>query len=329
MPSMPTDPSVFMTYTSISIDKNGVDEDDVSLDKPTWVHDPDLQRPSTATPADHSCDKLAMDVEYRPTHLIPGSTSKRARNYSHPDNQRDSQTCAQELARFNERLLCEARSSEPTAPGPSFGQTLRHCQDFLSVLRRFRASSCGDNFDTATEWPCSPTLSPGGSSAYQNFSRLSSASPSFTSPSASLDIPTVLSILFCYTYILQSFDDLLTPIHAAVTQSSPVVPATLVGLRLDGFNLDSHPALQLECLVNISWNRLEKIENTLLGGPGYTGILTRARHGVLGDKLFAGLLDALYEPKEPGILMRANGKREVRAKRLIREIQASLESTDL
>jgi hypothetical protein len=50
---------------------------------------------------------------------------------------------------------------------------------------------------------------------------------------------------------------------------------------------------------------------------------------MLGDKLSAGLIDALFEHNETNSLLHGQGKREVAAKRLIREIQAALKQLDL
>lgn len=153
---------------------------------------------------------------------------------------------------------------------------------------------------------------------------------SFAASTPSLEIHTLLSILSCYAYILQSYDNLFTPIHdAVVTRSTPTIPVTLNGLRLDGFELDGHNTLQLECLTSVSFNMLEKIENILIGSPRHGGIFGQGRGGLLQDKRFAGLIDALYDSNEQNTLSHGNGKREVRPKRLIREIQAALKVIDL
>ena len=280
-------------------------------------------------------------------------------------NLESTKLCIQELARLNEVLLREKSRLEDTLTPKglesgqrSIGQTLHHCQDFLSILRRLKSSysnSDSNESRTASEWSSSgedETLDDGthlhllsrqnissttpqshshdrGSFSSSSPSRSSSTSVTLAAPS--LEIPTLLSILSCYAHILQSYDNLFTPILDAVTRPTPTVPPTLTGLRLDGFELDGHHTLQLECLINVSFNLIEKIENILIGSPGQKGLFSQARGGLLGDKLSAGLIDALYDQNPQNSLSHSNSteKREVRAKRLIREIQAALKVIDM
>lgn len=284
-------------------------------------------------------------------------------------NLESTKACIRALAKFNERLLHEKSSLEDASTsaqkglesGQQFiGQTLHRCQDFLSILRRLKSCLCSDSDSntsrTAPEWsystegggssddgihlhPRSRQSNSSSAAQSRSHSGLSSFTPSSRSLSSTsqtpaaappvLEIPILLSILSCYACILQSYDDLFTPIFDAVTRSTPTVPATLTGLHLDGFGLDGHNTLQLECLTNVSFNLLEKIENILVGSPGHGGLFNQARGGLLGDKLFAGLIDALYDQNEQNAVSQRNGKREVRAKRLIREIQAALKTIDL
>ena len=125
-------------------------------------------------------------------------------------------------------------------------------------------------------------------------------------------------MLSCYVTILQLYEQLFTPILQAVTRPTPTVPAILTGLRLGGFPLDDHHVLQLECLLHVSLSLLETIERILVGYP--------VGQGLLGGKMFASLIDALYEQNgsEDG-----SGKREVRVKRLIRQIKAALKIIDI
>jgi hypothetical protein len=222
----------------------------------------------------------------------------------------------------------------------STGQTLHHCQEFLLILKGIKYSCPTPDPSVPRPKPDWSFMTEGrlddGPSQTRQGSTTPSASYGSTASSSgrslsasltpSLEIPTLLSILFCYTYLLQSYDDLFISILDAVTRPSPVIPPTLSGLRIDGFELDGHNTLQLECLINVSYNLLEKIETLLIGSTGHSGLLSQAKGGLWGGKLFADLIDALYEPNEQTSV---TGKREVRAKRLIREIQAALKVMDL
>ncbi|OCK74420.1 hypothetical protein K432DRAFT_420312 [Lepidopterella palustris CBS 459.81] len=297
-----------------------------------------------------------------PDHRTNSSSQTRRSPHRLAQNLESTKSCIQELGKLNEMLLHEKSSLEDASTQKglesgqrSIGQSLHHCQDFLSILRRLKSSRSTSNSNeryTASKWSYSGMdkrlddgthihpLSPQSNSSNAAQSHSHSGSSDISSPrrflstpltpaAPPLEIPVLLSILSCYAYILQSYDNLFTPILDALTQSTPTVPATLTGLRLDGFGLDGHNTLQLECLINVSFNMLDKIENILIGSPGYGGLFSQARGGLLGDKLFAGLIDALYDQNEQTPLSHSNGKREVRAKRLIREIQAALKVIDL
>lgn len=248
-----------------------------------------------------------------------------------------TKTYIQELAKFNEMLLREKGSYEDAAPGPaqqpSVGQTLHHCQHFLSILRRLRPSSYNpDSNEFASEWSYSTEEGRLEDTPYAPSSSRQSTQNDTPSTVSSIDSPlevsTLLSILSCYTYILQSYESLFTPILDSVTSSTPTVPPTLAGLHLDGFELDGYNSLQLECLLTISLSLLERIDSILTGVPGGQ---TDQHHGggLLGNKLFSGLLEALHDQNGPNSLKSpGNAKREVKAKRLIRDIQASLRRLD-
>ena len=251
--------------------------------------------------------------------------------------------CTTELARLNEMLLSAKNSLEDTSTQRdcesgqlSIGQTLHHSQDFISILRRLKSSHSNHNSDQSLtlkrlslgQHNNSEGASLQSSSAvgYRSCSGSSSFSPRInSSPPAPtpavvlpLEIPTSLLMLSCYASILQLFEQLFTPILQAVTRPMPIVPVILTGLRLGGFPLDDHHVLQLECLIHVSLSLLDTIERILVGYP--TG------QGLLGGKMFASLIDALYEQNgfEDG-----GGKREVRVKRLIHEIKAALKVIDI
>ncbi|EDP47639.1 hypothetical protein KXV97_005972 [Aspergillus fumigatus] len=264
-------------------------------------------------------------------------------------------SCIQELAQFNEMLLRDKCSLEDTSARRgykdswlSIGRTLHHCQQFFSILKRIKYSRPDSQLSAdraRSQWSSlpegtsladgAPTDSPqarrslarGATPCSSSLAR--SSSTSSAASTSYLGLSTLLSILFCYTYILQAYEDILTSILHAVTRPTPTIPPTLSGLRIDGFQLDGHHTLQLECLLHVSYNLLEKIENILFGSAGPEELSNPVKCGILGDKLSAGLIDALFEHNETNGLLHCQGKREVAAKRLIREIQAALKQLDL
>ncbi|EAW22087.1 Zn(II)2Cys6 domain-containing transcription factor fsqA [Aspergillus fischeri NRRL 181] len=266
-----------------------------------------------------------------------------------------ARSCIQELAQFNEMLLRDKCSLEDASTRRgykdswlSIGRTLHHCQEFFSILKRIKYSRPDSHLsaDRARSlWSVLPEgsrlvdgaptdsqqarRSLGSGATPCSLSPVRSSSTSSTAPTSYLDLSTLLSILFCYTYILQAYEDILTSILHAVTRPTPTIPPTLSGLRIDGFQLDGHHTLQLECLMHVSYNLLEKVENILFGSAGYEELSNPVKCGMLGDKLSAGLIDALFEHNETNSLLHCQGKREVAAKRLIREIQAALKQLDL
>lgn len=265
-----------------------------------------------------------------------------------------ARSCIQELAQFNEMLLRDKcrREDASTQRGYeyswlSIGRTLHHCQEFFLILKRIKNSRPDSHFSggrARSQWPILSEGSrladgaPPDSQARRSLgsgatpcssSSARSSSTSSTAPTLSLEVSTLLSILFCYTYILQLYEDIFTSILHAVTRPTPTIPPTLSGFRIDGFQLDGHHTLQLDCLMHVSYNLLEKIENILFGSMGYEGVSSPVKCGILGDKLSAGLIDVLFEHDETNSFSHGHGKREVAAKRLIREIQATLKQLDL
>ncbi|KAF7172568.1 hypothetical protein CNMCM5623_004747 [Aspergillus felis] len=292
-------------------------------------------------PEEWNSGSLELDV-YTDSIVPPNTASLKARKLTSPDSgdypygrtrpssprstqpAESARSCIQELAQFNEMLLRDKCRLEDASMQRgyeyswlSIGRTLHHCQEFFSILKRIKSSRPDSHFSAGRgPTPCSS-------------SSVRSSSTSSTAPTLSLEVSTLLSILFCYTYILQSYEDIFTSILHAVTRPTPTIPPTLSGFRIDGFPLDGHHTLQLECLMHVSYSLLEKIENILFGSMGYEGVSSPVKCGILADKLSAGLIDVLFEHNETNSLSHGQGKREVAAKRLIREIQAALKLLDL
>ncbi|KAJ5455196.1 hypothetical protein N7475_010317 [Penicillium sp. IBT 31633x] len=319
-----------------------------------------------ASSEEWNSDQIELDMyadRIEPSHLV----TPKARKLSSPYNgmtrsgqaRRPSQmtTPAQgstkfflrKLSKFNEMLLNQKNKLEDATAQKrfesnrrSFGQTLNHCQEFFSILRgiKYSCATSGSNGSSTKSGRLfqadgrfddlqSQTQTDTSSCSYASTTSLSGRSSSTSSAHQSLDIPTLFSILFCYTYLLQLYEEVFTSILDAVTGPVPTIPPTLSGLCVDGFELDVHNTLQLDCLINLSYNLLEKIETILIGSAGYSGILSGAKAGLLGDGLFTSFMEELYEPEEQTSISHVNEKREVRAKRLIRDIQAALKVIDL
>jgi hypothetical protein len=262
----------------------------------------------------------------------------------HPQPSRSTNRCIQDIARLNERLLVEKSGLEHTSPNndtpliqPSIGQILRYAQDFVSILQRLE--SWGSTLDSIShddarsadcsdfERQCNESRSSTQHRGSLSSSRRSIAPPSSTAPY--LDIPALLSMLSCYACILEFFESVFTPIHNAITNPVPTVPATLTELSLDGFDLDDRNALQLECLISVSLRLLKRIEDILIGSPEHEGVSGLARGDALAQKIFAGFLDALYVQYEQDTVLASRGKRMVRAETLVRDIQSALQATEL
>jgi hypothetical protein len=140
---------------------------------------------------------------------------------------------------------------------------------------------------------------------------------------SALELPILFSILFCYTSILASYEDIFLSIFEAVKGPTPTIPPTLSGLQIDGFELDGHNTLQLECLLNVSYTLLEKAEGLLFGsGAAQEG--DRSGSGIIPEKVATGLRDEKSYANGHG-----SGNSEARVKRLIREIQTVLDRIDL
>lgn len=133
--------------------------------------------------------------------------------------------------------------------------------------------------------------------------------PPSSSPTSRPDFPTTLAILTCYTCLLRMYDVVFSQIYHALLGTmhlsgrSNNLPASLPGLQLGGFDLDSHKDMQMEILIHISSKMLERIETTLgidlpMNGPD-SG---RCRNdtGILDNISSAAILDAIFKQKDFG-----------------------------
>ncbi|KAJ5173536.1 uncharacterized protein N7500_001467 [Penicillium coprophilum] len=211
----------------------------------------------------------------------------------------------------------------PTRTGSSvplsIGWTLTHCQQFLNMLQNLqRHVSPRAGHDTWSPARLEDTIDlsatpPSPAPLHQTPPRVST-----------LDTPILFSILSCYAYILEEYERLFSYILKSVIQPVPQIPATLIGISLDGFKLDGNNTLQMEFLLYISSNMLEKIETILVGSS--QGTTAVPNQGLLGYKMMA-CLESLYDHVDVSTDDGADN-REVRAITLIRKIQAALKNLE-
>lgn len=290
---------------------------------------------------DCAIEDILQDESNLPYHGSGSGSACSSISGSDPDS---VSKCLRELAELTKTLLYNkinqhgAGSSTPNYPCPrshpagatittasgsphSVGRTLRHGLQFLNVLqslqRRRRSDlSLGDPTRLSSSISDAGITSPSPTLAY----------PPSRPSSSFIDTPTLFWVLSCYANILEEYERLFDPILESVTHSTPRIPPTLMGTSLDGFNLDGNKGLQMELLLYVSSNLLEKIETALVGSTdGNTGEVTG---GLLLGYNMSGCLDALYhqngsETKEGGV------KGESRAKSLIRNIQIALRTLQL
>ncbi|GFF95687.1 ornithine aminotransferase car2 [Aspergillus lentulus] len=63
--------------------------------------------------------------------------------------------------------------------------------------------------------------------------------------------PTTLTILTCYTWLLQAYDTIFSQIYSALAIRTDItspssIPSVLPGLQFGGFDLDEHRDMQIE-----------------------------------------------------------------------------------
>lgn len=162
-----------------------------------------------------------------------------------------------------------------------------------------------------------------------NDSQVTHSNPSSSTENPThLSIPSILTLLTCYTCILKSFEGILvslgywlsfpvsSPLHAQVT---PII----AGVQINGFTLDSysHWSLQWKILLQVCEHMLDNLEKALWLDPGEGS----GRSTVLAGPVFQGLLQVLLKqeglesPESEGNI---TGMKKVRA--LLEKIMAGL-----
>ena len=247
---------------------------------------------------------------------------------------------------------CSDQTPKSTHSKNTIGNILESSQTFLDILQNFninRSSSVdslcsyseySDDNDFFATTKSRSDLSNDMVLASNDINHSSTAEHTegqkSSNPAVAVDMPTTLTILTCYTCLLQTYETIFSRIHEALTShagtSLPSTLAILPGLYIGGFNLDSHTDLQVEVLIQISWRMLERIEK-ILGISVISQPLdlpknstTRGR-GILDMASASAFLDTLFKQKDLGFPKGVNG-RATSVKQTIDSIREILDRLD-
>lgn len=180
-------------------------------------------------------------------------------------------------------------SSSASMKNSNVGRLLEQSERFIDILQHAVHHSSTDHTQSATPLPfntpsldfnnpvnapeCGNDLFPSTISQ----SNCDGLSPSITSPLLDppsfpqttlirLDVPTMFSVLSCYTSLLRIFEAVFSHIRASLHTSDPTrqrLLPPLPGLHLCGFKLEKHQNLQIEILARISLQMLARLEAML------------------------------------------------------------------
>ncbi|TLS27820.1 hypothetical protein PpBr36_02046 [Pyricularia pennisetigena] len=189
----------------------------------------------------------------------------------------------------------------------TIGKLFDGLQIFLKTIERLRPASPFDNFSSGSECSYSDLCDesefigltgdsqmqmhpigmavdhvPGGSSAenthhhhhhhdHHHNSRnrgMNAAEPTDGAAPQPLDMPTTLTILTCYTWLLKGYELVLSGIHELLSsqdrlQGLQSLPAIVHGVRIGGFGMDDHPDMQIEVVIHVGWQLMQRIEGVL------------------------------------------------------------------
>lgn len=104
------------------------------------------------------------------------------------------------------------------------------------------------------ETPCNPTptiLNPEKLTEVEKVTCSRSPANPSAPLSTPIDMPTTLTILTCYTWLLQAYDTIFSQIYSALAIRTDITspsssPSVLPGLQFGGFDLDEHRDMQIE-----------------------------------------------------------------------------------
>jgi hypothetical protein len=220
--------------------------------------------------------------------------------------------------------LPDILSISSTAPKNTIGRVLERSQVFLEILQLLKKLSyCnsdardGSECSYSEDWDGNEFISISSNDLFHHnsmdltpgdSSRPSAGETGISKESAPLtvDMPTTLMILTCYTWLLQIYDIIFsliyTSLSAQLRTSTQLIPTILPGLLIGGFDLDDHKDLQLEILIQVSSKRLELIEETL-------GISVTSKTGDAMDDMpdGKGILDTASASALLSVIFKQNG----------------------
>lgn len=247
---------------------------------------------------------------------------------------------------------CSDQTRKSTHSKNTIGNILESSQTFLDILQNFNVnrSSSVDSLCSYSEYSDDDDFfaTAKSRSDLSNDMVLASSDINHSSnaentegqkspnPAVAVDMPTTLTILTCYTCLLQTYETIFSRIlEALISHAETSLPPTLAilpGLYIGGFNLDSHTDLQVEVLIQISWRMLERIEKILgisvisqpLDLPKHS--TTRGR-GILDMASASAFLDALFKQKDLGFSKGVNW-RATSVKQTMDKIRKILDGLD-
>ncbi|KAI1505454.1 hypothetical protein F5X99DRAFT_368043 [Biscogniauxia marginata] len=161
------------------------------------------------------------------------------------------------------------RIGSPETCKNAIGKVLEHSQSFLEILRYLRPSTpsyAGSECSYSDVWDEAQLVSEVDDRRNSIVTGLEMGD-TLKNPSSTVDMATTLTILTCYTWLLQIYGNIFSRIHdslrsqAALSQHS--IFSVLPGVQFGGFNLDHHQDLQIEILLQLCSKMLERIEETL------------------------------------------------------------------
>lgn len=196
------------------------------------------------------------------------------------------------------------------------GRLLQGTERFLELVQEYKQPS---HVTTPTQSPLDPSdfsQSPTSTNAQERMesrwslieSYLSREKPpramasestifdeSSSSQSSVMDIPSMLTILNCYTCLLKIFETVFFAIQYSLNVSpiSPLyakLPPTVPGFEISGFQLKNYRSLQIKILIQVSRHMLDSMEKSLGFGCEKGEI-----SGIFGNPVFKALLQTLLK----------------------------------
>ncbi|OTB17069.1 hypothetical protein K445DRAFT_10609 [Daldinia sp. EC12] len=119
-------------------------------------------------------------------------------------------------------------------------------------------------------------------------------------------VPTMLTVFTCYAWLLQTYDKIFSLLHTALASevqlSAQSLPKVLPGLHVGGFSLDDQQYLQMEMLIHLSTQMLERIEEALRMNLTSQAKDSSSENSINNQEVLDGtpvstFLDTILEPK--------------------------------